>query len=338
MSDRPGLYTHAHMKSAVEVEAAVARVRGRPVFTAWRFSLILMLAIAGPCVVTLPWSIQYYDVAIARSWTPPGPDAWLGTDQQGRSLLWRCLLGGAVSLGIGLAAATVAVIIGVLYGCIAGARGGQTDATMMRGVDVLYGLPYILLVVLIDMAIGPPLVPAVAWTLSALESVSGWAFGRGWTDAIRPTAVADVLSLLIAIGVVSWLTLARVIRGQVLSLRRQPFMEAARAFGTGPWRMLRWHLLPNLTGPIIVYTTLTIPTAILQESFLSFLGIGVQELPSWGRLASDGMESLHALGRPGAELRWWLIVWPCLLLGLTLMALNLLGDALRDRLDPRSVK
>lgn len=326
------------MAAVVEADVDIAQARLRPRFTAWRVSLVLLVLIAGPCLVTLPWSIQYYDVTIAASWTPPGADAWLGTDQQGRSLLWRCLLGGAVSLGIGVAAATVAVVIGVLYGCIAGSRGGRTDAAMMRGVDVLYGLPYILLVVLIDLAIGPPLVPAVAGGLAAAETLLAWAVPRGWTAAIRPSAVADVLSLLIAIGLVSWLTLARVIRGQVLSLRQQPFMEAARAFGTGPLRMLRWHLLPNLTGPIIVYTTLTIPTAILQESFLSFLGIGVQELPSWGGLASEGMESLHALGRPGAELRWWLILWPCLLLGLTLMALNLLGDALRERLDPRSGK
>ncbi len=133
--------------------------------------------------------------------------------------------------------------------------------------------------------------------------------------------------------------MARVVRGQVLSLRAQPFIEAARACGLSPVRIFLVHVLPNLIGPIVVYTTLTIPSAILQESFLSFLGIGVQApLPSWGNLAADGLGELHALGQPHVSIRWWLIVWPCVLLGLTLMALNFLGDALRARLDPRRIR
>jgi oligopeptide transport system permease protein len=147
------------------------------------------------------------------------------------------------------------------------------------------------------------------------------------------------VTLLVAIGGVSWLTMARVIRGQVLSLRSQPFMEAARSVGTGHLRTLRVHLLPNLIGPIVVYATLTVPQAILQESFLSFLGIGVQApIPSWGNLASAGLPELSSLARGDDNVQWWLLLFPCLLLGLTLMGLNFMGDALRNRLDPRRAK
>ncbi|HEX7009403.1 MAG TPA: ABC transporter permease, partial [Phycisphaeraceae bacterium] len=205
---------------------------------------------------------------------------------------------------------------------LAGYVGGRIDALMMRTVDVLYGLPSILLVVLVDLALRPTVRAAAGAVLSERASAS----------------IAELVTLLVAIGGVSWLTMARVIRGQVLSLRAQPFVEAARAAGTGPWRILRVHLLPNLMGPIIVYTTLTVPAAILQESFLSFLGIGVQRpLPSWGNLAADGVERLPALAA-GAPFHGWLLLFPCLLLGLTLMALNFLGDALRRRLDPRRAR
>ncbi len=246
----------------------------------------------------------------------------MGTDLLGRSLLWRVLLGGAISLGIGMASASIAVIIGVGWGAVAGYAGGRIDAVMMRWVDVLYGLPYILLVVLIDLALQPLLEPAFASVFPA---------------DLAP-GIAQVTTLLIAIGGVSWLTMARVIRGQVLSIREQPYIEAARASGVGPRGILTRHVLPNLIGPIVVYTTLTVPVAILQESFLSFLGIGVQApLPSWGNLAAEGVVELHALSQTGSEVRWWLIVWPCTLLGLTLLSLNLIGDALRDWYDPRAV-
>lgn len=286
---------------------------------------VLLVLIALPCFVTLPWSVHRYNVQritleVDARELPPSLAEPLGTDELGRSLLWRSLLGGAISLGIGIAAALIAVTIGVTWGALAGYAGGQVDSGMMRVVDVLYGLPYVLLVVLLDIA----LYPAVATGAATLF----------------PTAVAaglaEVVTLLLAIGGVSWLTMARVIRGQVLSLREQPFVEAARAAGVGPLRIMRVHLLPNLVGPIIVYTTLTVPAAILQESFLSFLGIGVQApLPSWGNLAAEGLDELHALVLGGLS-SWWLLLAPCLLLGLTLMALNFLGDALRSRFDPRS--
>lgn len=289
----------------------------------WRFprasagvvGLAVLLLIAAPCFVTLPWSLgQYRGVAgdEQRARAAPSSDAWLGRDELGRSLLWRCLLGGAVSLGIGLSAAVVAVGIGVTWGAVAGFVGGRVDAVMMRVVDVVYGLPYILLVVLINIALQPVF------------------------ESMMTPGLANLLTLLLAIGGVSWLTMSRVIRGQVLSLRAQPFVEAARACGLGPWRIMRVHLLPNLTGPIAVYATLTVPQAILQESFLSFLGIGVRDpLPSWGNLAAAGVAQLPTAAWPGGAFAWWLLVWPCLLLALTLLALNFLGDALRSGADPR---
>lgn len=295
----------------------------------WRpgvLGLILLLALVVPCLVTLPLSLSRYDIQRlgaqqSRSFESPSWTEPMGTDLHGRSLMWRCLLGGAISLSIGICAAGLSVIIGVGWGSLAGYAGGRMDALMMRIVDILYGLPYILLVVLVNLALKP--------------------FMGRWLAKLLPADTAaglvDVMTLLIAIGGVSWLTMARVIRGQVLSLRSQPFVEAARACGLGPMRIMLRHLLPNLVGPIVVYTTLTVPSAILQESFLSFLGIGVQApLPSWGNLASEGLGELFTLGTGLGPMRWWLIFWPCLLLGLTLMALNFLGDDLRQRLDPHT--
>jgi oligopeptide transport system permease protein len=182
--------------------------------------LVILMLIAVPCFVTLPWSVRRYDDQQfgAGGQDPRRPPSWsepMGADGLGRSVLWRCLLGGAISLGIGLSAAGISVLIGVTWGALAGYTGGRTDALMMRTVDVLYGLPYILLVVLLDIALKPPVQRGLGWFLAA-DTASG---------------AADVITLLIAIGGVSWLTLARVIRGQVLSLRAQPFIEAARACG-----------------------------------------------------------------------------------------------------------
>lgn len=303
---------------------------------------LLLALIALPCFLSLPYTLgltgaapaPYKRAVLDANLLPPAvlhakPDETprrdalktaenrlplhdaLGTDNLGRSLLARLLTGGSVSLGIGIAAAAIAVVIGTLYGAIAGYTGGRTDAVMMRIVDILYGLPYILLVVLLAVAVDALLQRA------ALN---------------EPQRVAiNVLTLLVAIGGVSWLTMARVIRGQVLSLKEQPFIEAARAVGASPKRIFLVHLLPNLIGPIIVYGALTAPQAILQESFLSFLGIGVQPpLPSWGNLAAQGLSELNTV-RP----RWWLLLFPSLLLALTLLALNFLGEGLRERLDPK---
>jgi len=307
---------------------------------------VLLALIALPCFLSLPWTLgwtgsegapaPYKRALLDANLLPPAlqsaaPDELerrvvldgaenalplhdaLGTDELGRSLLARLLAGGAVSLGIGIAAATIAVVIGTLYGAIAGYTGGRVDAAMMRVVDILYGLPYILLVVLLAVAVD-----------SLMQ-------GAALTEEQR--VAVNVLTLLVAIGGVSWLTMARVVRGQVLSLKEQPFIEAARAVGAPPRRLFLVHLLPNLLGPIIVYGALTAPQAILQESFLSFLGIGVQPpLPSWGNLAADGLGELNTV-RP----RWWLLAFPSALLAATLLSLNFLGEGLRERLDPKRV-
>lgn len=301
-----------------------ASPRRHRVGSGW-IGLVLLLLVALPCFVTLPWSVSRYsrDASGRNAAESPSLTQPFGTDLLGRSVAWRCLLGGAISLGLGVCSAGIAVVIGVTWGGVSGYAGGRTDAVMMRVVDVLYGLPSILLVVLINIGCRP-----------GMEALAQRFFNE---DTAK--GVSDLATLLIAIGGVSWLTMSRVIRGQVLSLRGRPFVEAARALGLRPARIFFFHLLPNLVGPIVVYTTLTVPTAILQESFLSFLGIGVQPpLPSWGGLANEGLSQIHAMTQPGVASRWWLIVWPCVLLGVTLMSLNFLGDALRERLDPRRVR
>jgi oligopeptide transport system permease protein len=249
-------------------------------------------------------------------------------------------MGGAISLLIGMSAAGLALLIGVSWGMIAGYFGGVIDGLMMRIVDVIYGLPYLLMVVLLSMGIGGIVDGIDAWSLTHEQAAAE--AGRSYRPLGLVTMLRDygqvvnVLTLVLAIGLVSWLTMARVIRGQVLSLRSQPFIEATRALGLGTPRVLTRHLLPNLLGPIVVYATLAVPQAILQESFLSFLGIGVRApLPSWGNLAAEGVEELPALVSPELSMNWWLVVFPCLLLGLTLLGLNFAGDALRERFDPR---
>jgi len=238
----------------------------------------------------------------------------LGTDKLGRDLAARFVVGGALSLAIGLASACIAVFIGTTVGLISGYAGGRIDALLMRLVDILYGLPYILLVILMRVALVP-------WATLLLAH---------FTTA--PATWANVLVLLVGIGAVSWLTMARVIRGQVLSLREQPFIEAARAMGCSNRRILLKHILPNLVGPILVYATLTVPNAILSESFLSFLGLGIQQpLPSWGNLAAEGTDAINPI-----RLYWWLILWPCAGLSIALLSLNFVGDGLRDALDPKS--
>jgi oligopeptide transport system permease protein len=297
------------------------------------------------------------------------PRFWLGTDVLGRDVLTRCLVGGGISLGIGLAAAGISVVVGTLYGSIAGSVGGRVDAVMMRVVDVLYGLPYILLVVLFAVASDAVIDEWVsrsraraAWTMERASEVERAAGRSAEVEAVRgrlrsdgefaralaaeadqepslrrrelsdaQRTALDLGTLLVAIGGVSWLTMARVVRGQVLSLKAQPFMEAARALGVPWWRQFARHLLPNLVGVVVVYATLTVPQAILQESFLSFLGIGVAPpMPSWGNLAADGLEQLNPVSS-----RWWMLLFPCLLLGVTLLALNFVGEGLREALDPK---
>jgi ABC-type dipeptide/oligopeptide/nickel transport system permease subunit len=297
-----------------------SRLRMNPL--SWRIGVGggLLLAMLLICLATLPWTTSpngslYYDRQDRpSSEIPPQISSpWLvfGTDRLGHGLLSRCLVGGTISLTIGVSAACISVLLGVGVGLLAGYSGGWIDGLLMRTVDVLFGLPYILLVILLKIALEDPL---------KNHLFAGYA------------PAANLVVLFLAIGLVSWLEMARVIRGQVLSLRTLPYVEAACAAGIGPWRIFTRHLLPNLAGPIIVYATLTIPQAILQESFLSFLGIGVQPpLPTWGSLAADGL--LPALNP--IHSRWWLLVFPCTLLAVTLLSLNYLGDGLRDWFDPK---
>lgn len=295
------------------------------------------------------------------------PSFFLGSDVLGRSLLLRLLAGGGVSLCVGLAAAAISVVLGTLWGTTAAYAGGVTDAVMMRIVDVLYGLPSILLIVLLAIAADSLIDnhinrnsqrrtwvetqafqelagsardntrPAVrAWletdqaTKVRLETAAAAAFPR---RELLPTtrAALDLSVLFVAVGGVSWLTMARVIRGQVLSLKTLPFIDAARVSGAGHTRIFVRHLLPNLVGPIVVYATLSVPQAILQESFLSFLGVGVRPpLPSWGTLCADGLAELNPY-----QSNWWLLLFPCLALATTLILLNFAGEAVRERLDPK---
>jgi len=272
---------------------------------------LTLISLFGLCVGSLPWTASRYttsDLHAAR--TPPGRNFVFGSDLIGRSLAARTMLGGAVSLGLGIAAAAVSVVVGVTYGLTAAWFGGRVEAVMMRIVDVLYGLPYILLAILMKVGLDALLLGRLGFSHTA----------------------ANLVVLIAAISAVSWLTMARVIRGQVLSLKSQPFIEAARALGLPGWRIAWRHLLPNLSGPIIVYASLTVPQAILQESFLSFLGIGIERpLPSWGNLAADGVSAIN-----NVESFWWLLLFPCGLLTLSLLCLSALGDRLRDRFDPRA--
>ncbi len=298
---------------------------------------------------------------------PLWPSYVLGSDLLGRSLAVRLLAGGGISLSIGIAAALLSVSIGTIYGALAAYIGGKVDSFMMRVVDVLYGLPYILLVVLLAVASNAMIDEWVTrskakegWmrdqvmlraeqqgnSLTKSEAIEVLATDQslreellGEANLIYPArdlsvgqrTTLDVMTLLIAIGGVSWLTMARVIRGQVLSLKNQPFVEAARAVGSSPVRIFVRHLLPNLVGPIIVYATLTVPQAILQESFLSFLGIGVKPpLPSWGSLAAEGLGEINTY-----RSHWWLLFFPCLLLGITLLSMNFVGEGLREAFDPK---
>jgi len=221
-----------------------------------------------------------------------------GTDAVGRDVLARVLVGGRTSLLVGLAATGVSVIVGVLYGALAGFYGGKVDEAMMRLVDFMYGLPYMFLVILIMLMFS--------------ENARG-----------------DMLPVFLALGLVQWLTMARIVRGQVLVIRRQEFVLAAELLGASDARILFRHVLPNVTGVIVVYATLMVPSVIILESFLSFLGLGVAL--SWGQLVSDGIAVVNPI-----RSYWWILLWPSVFLALTLLSLNFLGDGLRDALDPKA--
>ncbi len=248
--------------------------------------------------ILTPWIAPYAYDAQDLQLNAVGPCAqhWFGTDHLGRDLLTRILYGGRISLLVGFAATAVSLLVGMLYGAIAGYAGGRADAIMMRIVDIMYTLPFTVFVIILMVF-----------------------FGR------------NLVLLFLAIGAIQWLTMARIIRDRVRSLRQAEFVEAARIMGFSRVRLILRHIIPNVLGPAIVYTTLTIPNVMLLEAFLSFLGLGVQApMSSWGVLIKEGADCMEEYP--------WMLIFPSLVLSLTLFSLNFLGDGLRDALDPRAAK
>ena len=255
-------------------------------------AVMVVLAILTPWIAPYGYETQNLDLGA----TPPSAAHWLGTDIFGRDLLTQILYGGRISLAVGFIATAVALVIGVTWGAVAGYVGGRIDSVMMRFVDILYALPFMIFIILLMVV-----------------------FGR------------NILLLFLAIGAVEWLTMARIMRTQVQSLRQQEFVEAAVSLGLPPSAIIFKHIIPNALGPIIVYTTLTIPSVMLLEAFLSFLGLGIQPpQTSWGLLISYGAETMEEYP--------WLLIFPGLALTITLFSLNFLGDGLRDALDVRGSK
>ena len=290
------------------------RVLFKPVPVACLSFLIVLIcaSIFGPA-----WTGYAYDQMSSLQFAAPSWAHWCGTDLLGRDLFTRILHGGRISLTVGLIGTVVSLTVGVSYGMIAGYFGGKVDLVMMRFVDILYSLPRLVFVIVLITALD-----------QFSRNVLGWLGLNDWVIHAR------MILLFIGLGIVEWLTMARIVRGQVLTLKEQQFVLAARTLGASTVRILFRHLLPNLIGIIIVYLTLTIPVVILEESFLSFLGLGIQApQASWGSLISDGAGVLNPI-----HISWWLIACPGIIMGLTLLSLNLLGDHLRDFLDPRILK
>ncbi|MGD9021791.1 MAG: ABC transporter permease subunit [Lysobacterales bacterium] len=261
------------------------------VYSAYVMAAMIVLVVFGPMLIS--WESDYTDWDYTSS--PPSIESghWFGTDAVGRDILVRTLEGGRISLLVGLVATVVSLLIGVSYGATAGYFGGITDRIMMRAVDIVYALPFMFFVILLMVV-----------------------FGR------------HIILIFVAIGAVNWLDMARIVRGQTLSLKNTEFIEAARACGVQDWDIIRRHIVPNLLGVVMVYVTLTIPQVILIESFLSFLGLGVQEpMSSWGALVSDGAQDMESAP--------WTLVVPSVFLTITLYCFNYIGDGLRDALDPK---
>jgi len=270
---------------------------------------VTLAAIFGPML--LPQSASEVSAAqfAAPSWSHP-----FGTDLHGQDMLYRVLSGARVSLTVGIAGALIAFFIGTAYGLVSGYAGGKTDGAMMRFVEILYAVPRLIILLI---------------AINAFDArVKGFLADAGAAGLVN---YSRIVILVLSLGLIEWLTMARIVRGQVLALKSRQFVLAARSLGQSHWKILTRHLLPNLLGVVIVYLTLTVPAVILDESFLSFLGLGIQApQASWGSLLADGAQAINPV-----QSYWWLLVFPAVVMSATLLALNFLGDALRDVLDPR---
>ena len=286
------------------------------VISAWYLVLLLFAIIAWPLLLKLAGGAfaevhdpnRLSDAAFA----PPGPQHWFGTDVHGRDVFSRILYGAQISLLVGVVGAAISLVIGVLWGAVAGYVGGRVDNALMRIVDILYSLPTIIFVIVLITTLGEAV--KQSHFISTSPAMAG---------------TLRVILLFVGLGAVSWLTMARIVRGQVLSLRTRAFVEASRALGGGPAHILARHIIPNVLGVVITYLALTVPAIILYESFLSYLGLGVQPpMASWGTLMAEGVSQINSI-----RIYWWLIAFPGGVLVTTLLALNFLGDGLRDAWD-----
>lgn len=297
--------------------------KNRPaVLAGWFLAVLLAIVVGWPVLLSIVKATGSHGAAWVKTYSPEQlseaqfqkPDAqhWFGTDEHGRDVLSRVLYGAQISLLVGFVGATISLIIGVLWGSVAGFAGKRVDSVMMRIVDVLYSLPSVIFVIVLLTTFGERLKQApVVQHSPTLEK------------GLR------LFILFVGLGAISWLTMARIVRGQILTLRTRPFVDASRALGAGPMRILARHIIPNVFGIVIVYLTLTVPSIVLYESFLSYLGLGVQPpMASWGSLISEGVDQINPI-----RVYWWLIVFPGGVLVSTLLALNFLGDGLRDAWD-----
>lgn len=289
--------------------AKLRKNRASKVAGAW---ILFVVAVCLIVPAILPAS---YAQPSPNQYAPPSLTHLFGTDLNGRDMLYRVCSGGRISLIVGLAGAIVSFFMGTFYGMVSGYVGGKVDAVMMRFVDVFYSIPRILFVLI-----------AINAFSRQLENFAS-SIGQEWM-----ISSSRIIILVLSLGLIEWLSMARVVRGQVLALKSRTFITAAQALGQSHVRILFRHILPNLTGIIVIYLTLTIPAVIIDESFLSFLGVGIQSpQTSWGALLSDGASALNPL-----RSYWWMLVFPAIFMALTLLALNILGDALRDAFDPRA--